>query len=167
MPTGAQNTKSRQVAIRLPHDLDKRIQQYAADHGLTQSQVLIALLENGLSGVHDNGMHRDAPECDAPECDAPRDTPWDAPIAALVARVEALEATVANPETKRKPKAGELDPAHHYLGPLCQRGHDWQDLGQSRYSKRNQGCMECEAERARERRASKKSTPQVDITLEL
>jgi hypothetical protein len=144
MPTGAQNTKSRQVAIRLPHNLDERIQQYAADHNLTQSQALVDLLEKGLSGVHDNGMHWVAP----------------AEIAALVARVEALEATVARPKTRsqHKPKAGELDPARHYLGPLCQRGHDWQGSGQSRYSKRNQGCMECEAERARGRRAAKKST---------
>jgi hypothetical protein len=152
MPTGPQNAKSRQVAIRLPHDLDKRIAHYMADTGLTQSQALITLLERGLVGVHDSGIHRDAPECDAP-----RDTPWDASITALVARVEALEAAVAKPETRRKSKAGEFNPARHYLGELCERGHDWEGSGQSRYSKRNQACMACEAEGAIKRRAAKKA----------
>jgi uncharacterized membrane protein YccC len=164
MPTGPQNAKSRQVAIRLPHDLDARIEQFANTELLTQSQALIALLERGLAGVHDSGIHRDAPEWDAP-----RDTPWGTPTD-LVARLAALEAavaelqrgTAAQPVAERqapaKSKVGELHPAHHYLGPLCQRGHEWQGTGQSRYSKRNQGCLECEAERARERRAAKKAT---------
>ena len=57
MPTGPHNAKSRQVAIRLPHDLDARIAHYMADTGQSQSQAVIALLEKGLSGVHNNGMH--------------------------------------------------------------------------------------------------------------
>jgi hypothetical protein len=135
--------------------------------GLTQSQALIALLYTGLAGVHDTGMHRDAPECDAPwnaPRDVHRDTPWDAPteIAALVARVEALEAAVAKPETRRrrKSKPREFNPERHYLGALCERGHNWEGTGQSRYSKRNKACMECEAEGATKRRAAKKATGQ-------
>jgi hypothetical protein len=151
MPTGPHNAKSRQVAFRLPRDLDARIAHYMTDTGLTQSQALIALLERGLAGVQDNGIHQDAPE--------------------LVARLEAIESTVAElqrgpasiPVAEKqgptKPKAGELHPAHHYLGPMCQRGHEWQDSGQTRYSLRKQECLECKTERARERRAAKKRLP--------
>jgi len=43
------------------------------------------------------------------------------------------------------------DPARRVLGKLCKRGHEWGHTGQSLLSKRNKGCLKCEAEKKREK----------------
>jgi hypothetical protein len=55
----------------------------------------------------------------------------------------------------------DYDPTKRVLGKLCKRGHEWGHTGQSLLSKRNNGCLECEAEDARERRKRKREAQPV------
>ena len=48
------------------------------------------------------------------------------------------------------------DSATQVLGKLCKRGHEWGHTGQSLLSKRNKGCLKCEAEKKREKAKRKK-----------
>jgi len=47
------------------------------------------------------------------------------------------------------------DASMHVLGKLCKRGHDWHGTGRSLLRLANLGCLECDAEKARERRKAK------------
>jgi len=50
------------------------------------------------------------------------------------------------------------DHSKHHLGKLCPRGHDWHGTRQSLLRNANDGCLECDRERARERRQQKRQT---------
>lgn len=153
MPTGTENSRSKQYAFRLPWELDARLETYMAKHGLSRNRAVIELLEKALGegGIQEGDAHSDK---------------WDAPIVSeepgVYERLSALEAALADlrsrqPAAPQPQPAGVLDESKHYLGPLCERGHDWQGTGQSRRSRRNKMCMACEAEDAKARRARKKA----------
>jgi hypothetical protein len=154
MPTGTENSRSKQYAFRLPWDLDARLETYMGKHGLSRNRAVIELLEKALG---EGGIQ---------ERDAPAEK-WDAPPIpqepGVMERLAALEAALANLQPRPAAvKPGTLDPDRHYLGPLCDRGHDWQGTGQSRYARRNRMCMACEAEDAKARRARNKAGLQAD-----
>ena len=152
MPTGTENSRSRQYAFRLPHDLDKQLDAYMAKRGLSRNRAVIELLEQALMASGHGGIHnRDTPPVSEP---------------GVIERLAALETALANLQTPAAPSqpapavktaAGTFDPDRHYLGPLCERGHEWDGSGQSRRSKRNKFCMACEAEDAKARRARNKA----------
>ncbi len=48
------------------------------------------------------------------------------------------------------------DPSKYVLGKLCPRGHDYHGTGQSLRRLPKFVCLECDAERARERRQAKR-----------
>jgi hypothetical protein len=152
MPTGTENSRSRQYAFRLPHDLDNRLETYMQQRGLSRNRAVIALLEIALEQSGYGGIQE-------------RDTPPVSEDPSVMERLAALEAALASlqtpaapvqPEPAVKTAAGTFDPDRHYLGPLCERGHEWQDTGQSRYARGNRRCMACEAEDAKARRARQK-----------
>lgn len=47
-------------------------------------------------------------------------------------------------------KQAELDESIHYLGKLCQRGHEYKETGRCLRYKRNYDCVRCHHERERE-----------------
>lgn len=125
------------------------------EHGLPRNRAVILLLEKALGGIEEGGMHkRDSPE-------KIWDTPPQPDEPGLLERLTALEMALAALQHDRQPPtpqpAGTLDESRHYLGPLCEKGHEWENTGQSRRSRRNNSCMACEAEAARERRARNKT----------
>jgi hypothetical protein len=157
MPTGTENSRSKQYAFRLPHDLDAQLETYMAKQGLSRNRAVIDLLAKALAGESREGgiQGRDSPS-----------EKWDSPSIpdepGVMERLAALEATLAAlqprpPAAPQPQSAASFDETKHYLGPLCDRGHDWQGTGQSRRSKRNQTCMACEAEAAKARRARNKA----------
>jgi hypothetical protein len=52
-----------------------------------------------------------------------------------------------------------FDPSKYVLGKLCPRGHDYHDTGQSLRRLPKFVCLECDAERARERRQAQRQSP--------
>lgn len=156
MPTGTQNSRSKQYAFRLPWELDAQLETYMATQGLSsRNRAVIDLLEKALAGEDGEGgiQERNAPS-----------EKWDAPPVPgesdVLERLAALEAALAALQIRQAPALQPeitLDESKHYLGPLCDRGHDWQGTGQSRRSKRNNMCMACEAEASKERRARNKA----------
>jgi hypothetical protein len=48
-----------------------------------------------------------------------------------------------------------FDHTKYVLGKLCPRGHDYHDTGTSLLRRANSGCLECDREKARERRANR------------
>jgi hypothetical protein len=48
MPTEKVNNQSRQVGVRLPHDLDAQIKDYALNNQLSHGQAMIQLMRIGL-----------------------------------------------------------------------------------------------------------------------
>jgi hypothetical protein len=154
MPTGTENSRSKQYAFRLPHDLDAQLEIYMTKQGLSRNRAVIELLAKALTGESGEGgiQERDAPA-----------EKWDAPLVSeepgVYERLSALETAVATLQIRPAPvqPGAVLDESKHYLGPLCDRGHDWQGTGQSRYATGNRRCMACEAENAKARRARKKA----------
>jgi len=51
-----------------------------------------------------------------------------------------------------------FDHAKYVLGKLCPRGHDYHGTGKSLLRTANSGCLECDKEKARERRANRQKT---------
>lgn len=150
MPTRAHNKQSQLYSMRVPLSLADRINAYAAAHDLSRNQAFIELLTRGL----DSDMLRDTLE------NTPSNTLGDTPrmMAELMERLVALETRLAlggKPQQDMR-RVARLDESKHYLGPLCERNHDWQGTRQSRRAKRNDGCLECEAETARARRSRSK-----------
>jgi hypothetical protein len=143
-----ENKESRQYSIRLPWRVSDAVQDYASRHGMASNRAIIELLERGLSAA----------------CNSQNTTPATTPQVDLdlIARIEAVEArlNLANKPQQDMRRTARWDDTKHYLGPLCERGHNWQDTGQSRRSKRHDGCLECESQTARERRARAKAAAQ-------
>jgi hypothetical protein len=54
------------------------------------------------------------------------------------------------------PELETFDPNKHYLGDLCQRGHDYQGTGQSLRNLAAGNCLACKTETQRERRKAKR-----------
>lgn len=48
MPTGITNAKSRQYAIRLPHEIDDRLSVYMKQHSFNRSEAIVSLLSRAL-----------------------------------------------------------------------------------------------------------------------
>jgi Arc/MetJ-type ribon-helix-helix transcriptional regulator len=61
----------------------------------------------------------------------------------------------AQPEQPIPAPAPSYDTSKYILGKLCPRGHDYHGTGQSLLRRANQGCLACDAARARERRKAK------------
>ena len=63
-----------------------------------------------------------------------------------------------------------FDPEKHYLGQLCDRGHEWENTGFSRCSRNNKVCLECDKDRARlyrqEKAAKKKAQAEAELQLD-
>src|SRR5687768_13177103 len=114
-----ENKESRQYSIRLPWRVSDAVQQYASRHGMASNRAIIQLLERGLHA-----------ESNA-DCNAHSTTPdtkgqVDPDV---IARIERLEARIL---AASQPIATPLkfDESKHYLGPLCERGHEWENTGQ-------------------------------------
>jgi hypothetical protein len=158
MPTGRRNQQSILFSVRLPLALAEQVDAYANAQDLPRNQAFAELVRRGLS----SNTPENTPGVSLGNTlsDTPSNTP---PIAAdLITRVEALEAAIAELREPgcTKPSAtvesGVLDDSASYLGRLCPQGHDWQNTGQSRRSRRNHSCMQCEAAAAKARRARAK-----------
>jgi metal-responsive CopG/Arc/MetJ family transcriptional regulator len=66
-----------------------------------------------------------------------------------------------NRQTENSTSAVSVPPFDHskyVLGKLCPRGHDYHDTGTSLLRRANSGCLECDREKARERRANRQKT---------
>jgi hypothetical protein len=157
MPTDRVNDRSIQHSFRLPLDLNERLEAYARHHGMARNAAVVELLEQSLRA---ESHLRDTPTSQGV---IQRNVPRDAPLhhIAFEQRLAAVEATLEALQAQRAPSGGVaregLNEATQFLGPLCERGHDWQGTGQSRRSRRNWGCMQCEVERTRAKRAAKKT----------
>jgi predicted DNA-binding protein len=79
--------------------------------------------------------------------------------------VDDIVSDIKEADTESKPEstimsdinAPDFDATKHVLGKLCPRGHDYQGTGQSLLRRANLGCLECDKEKARERRRAKRS----------
>jgi len=158
---------SKLISLRLPDLLDQRVEKYALRHGLSRSGAIVALVENGLSNTSsdtdrdtatsniesrlamlEDVMHRDTTVIQGE----------------LLSRLEALKVGIMalngrDTVIQDARRTVNLDPDKHYLGSLCDRGHDWQNSGQSRRAIRNKRCLSCEAEDGRQKRAAKRPQP--------
>jgi hypothetical protein len=82
------------------------------------------------------------------------------PLSAIVSDTKADEAAHP-PETPAPPILSDrnmpaFDTSKYVLGKLCPRGHDYQGTGQSLLRRANLGCLDCDREKARERRQAKR-----------
>jgi hypothetical protein len=147
-----ENRESRQYSIRLPWRVSDAVQDYASRHGMASNRAIIELLERGLHAESNTSCNTHSTTQDTTAQANPD----------LIARIEAVEArlNLANKPQQDMRRTARWDDTKHYLGPLCERGHNWQDTGQSRRSKRHDGCLECESQTARERRARAKAVAQ-------
>jgi len=146
MPTDRVNGHSRQISIRLTHDLDVRVQAYADDHQLAHGAAIMALVRKGLGDTESDTCHAPAPH-------------WYEQVAQLTERVEVLE-TLARKQVNGKvhDKVGDvvspnIDTAKHYLGPLCRNGHDFEGSRQSKRYRSTKTCTVCAAENQRKKNA--------------
>jgi hypothetical protein len=164
MPTGRRNQQSILFSVRLPLALSAQVDAYASAHDLPRNQAFADLVKRGLNSDTLSNTPSDTPE------NTLSSTPGNTPqiVAALeerlTRRIEVLEARIdlmSKPQDMKR--TAHIDETKHFLGALCERNHVWQNSGQTRRSKRNGGCMECEAEKAREKRARGKVAVQADL----
>jgi hypothetical protein len=158
MPTGRRNQQSILFSVRLPLALAEQVDAYANAQDLPRNQAFAELVRHGLNS--DTPENTPGVSLGNTLSDTPSHTPQIA--ADLITRVEALEAAIAELRERSGTKlsttveSGGLDHSASYLGRLCPQGHDWQNTGQSRRSRRNHSCMQCEAAAAKARRARAK-----------
>lgn len=151
MPTGRRNQQSILFSVRMPLALAQEVDAYASAHDLPRNQAFTELVRRGLNSNTPLDTLGDTPE------NTLGNTPGDTPsrMTELMARLDAVEARLdlMNKPQQDMRRTARLDESKHYLGQLCERGHDWESTRQSRRSRRNGGCMTCEAQAASQRRA--------------
>ena len=79
----------------------------------------------------------------------------EADVTATVSATESTEVSVPVADTM-----APYDASKYRLGKLCPRGHEYQGTGQSlRKNNKAGGCLACDAEKARERRQTRREVP--------
>ena len=163
------------ISMRLPKALHTRLEEYAAEHRISLSELVRDGLELRLSDkdpLNPSGWGDGTPANILRE--------MREGFAQVYAMMQALERptipvrkSVPAKHTAREPERQEgltnhdpdvsvqgtipeYDTSRYYLGKLCKRGHEWANTGQSLLRKTKQQCAECDREHKRERRQTQR-----------
>jgi hypothetical protein len=148
MPTNKINQQSRQVGVRLPHDVDEQVTAYALAHQLSHGQAMIQLIRKGLTG-------RETP---LDTCETPM--PWERfgaveeAVAVLAERLSKLEVSNGVVDGVSNEDPG-YDASIFRLGKLCKHGHRYNGTGKSLRYRKSGACPTCAVLDQQGRRAPK------------
>ena len=154
---GIEGIDQKRLTIRLPMSLYEALEALAGQEHYTREEPDMArcvreALEHYLACPH-RRQTKNVPHVSLADNRQTRNTPET--LGDIRWQTENVPEPLGDNKRQTEKSTPVYDNTKYVLGKLCPRGHDYQGTGQSLLRRVNLGCLECDKEKARERRQQK------------